>query len=148
MSAIYDNFGIRFPYPENWQLNDGHDPNWPESVSLQSPSGAFWSVTIHPASSDVEELTSVVIDALREEYEDLEVESVSESVAGTPVTGYDLRFYCLDLLVEGRLRSFHKGSRTLLVLCQAEDREFDKVEPVFRAITHALLNPRLIQDSP
>jgi len=141
MTAVYDNSGIRFLYPENWKIDTEADPDWPESVSLQSPSGAFWSITVHPPDAAPDELNETVLQTMQEEYKDLEAEPVTEEIADTTATGYDMSFCCLDLLVAARLRTFFAAGRTFVLLCQAEDREFDQLEYVFRAITESLLNP-------
>jgi hypothetical protein len=38
-----------------------------------------------------------------------------------------------------RIRVFECDSSLVLLLCQAEDREFDRLEPVFEAMTVSLL---------
>jgi hypothetical protein len=145
MAAVLEKFGLRLPYPENWEVDDSPDPLWPESVSIQTPEGAFWSLSIHPPTSDLKRLVSVVLDTLRHEYDDVEVETVSETVADTRLQGFNLRFYCLDLLVQAQLRAFSAAGRSYVVLCQGEDREFDRQAAVFAAITRAIVD-RTIAD--
>jgi hypothetical protein len=109
------------------------------SVSVYSPGGAFWTVALHARSTDPEELVATVLKAVKQEYEEFESEPVQEEVAGKLLAGYDLNFYCLDLTNSALIRGFRTDAASCVILCQAEDREFREVEPVFRAITASLL---------
>ena len=139
MTGTYHRSGIQFQYPENWTLADDSLEAFPRTISVQAPSGAFWSVDIHPFSVDPKELLTLAVDAMRGEYQDLEVSPCDNDVAGNPSLGYDLFFCCLDFIVTCRLRAFRLGHATYMLTFQAEDREFEKLEPVFEAITHSFL---------
>ena len=96
MTAVFRKFDLRVPYPENWVVEEGLSPHLPDSVSIQSPGGAFWSVSIHDASTDTNELVSVVLNAIRAEYDEVEVEAVRQVLDENDLYGFDLSFYCLD----------------------------------------------------
>jgi hypothetical protein len=140
MPAVYEKMGIRFLYPDNWILDERDALQGQNSVSVYSPEGAFWSIVLHARSTDPRQLTLAALKALQEEYAESEVESVYESIAGQEMTGYDLNFYYLDLTNTALIRGFRTPLATCVILCQAEDREFKRVEPVFRAITTSLLS--------
>jgi hypothetical protein len=76
---------------------------------------------------------------LKAEYADSEAEPVNEQIAERTLCGYDLSFFCLDLTNTALIRAFRIAGVTCLVLCQAEDREFEELAPVFRAITASLI---------
>ncbi len=59
--------------------------------------------------------------------------------AGRSLVGYDLNFFFLDLTNTARIRCVGTERATYTVFCQAEDREFERIEPVFRAMTTSLL---------
>jgi hypothetical protein len=143
MSGIYENFGLRLPYPENWTVEDGHNSEWPESVVLQSPGSGFWSLSIHPTDSDGSELAAQVLNTLRQEYEEIEAESVRDKVGEVDASGFDLNFYCLDFVISGSLRVFRDSRRLYLTLYQAESREFENLSPIFRLLSACILNPDL-----
>jgi hypothetical protein len=145
MAALLEKFGLRLPYPENWEVEEFPDPTWPESVQIQTPGGAFWSLSIHPANSDLKRLAGAVLDTMRREYDDVEFEAVHETLADISVHGFNLRFYCLDLLVQAQLRTFSMADRSYVMLCQGEDREFDRQVAVFAAMTRAVVD-RTIAD--
>ena len=60
--------------------------------------------------------------------------SAAETVAGHVLSGADLNFYCLDLTNTARIRTLETPAAVWLLLCQAEDREWDRIAPVFAAI--------------
>ena len=139
MTATYEKSGLQFMYPENWTLAEDDMQSTPRTVSVQAPTGAFWSVDIYPFSIDMEQLLDQIVAAMKEEYEDLEAESATEEIGDEPATGFDLNFYCLDFLVTSQVRAFRHGHAVYLLTYQAEDREFDQLRDVFRAITASML---------
>jgi hypothetical protein len=140
MPVEYEKLGIRFLYPDNWTLDEGEALEGNRSVSVYSPGGAFWSVALHPPSTDPAQLTTAALEALKSEYADSESEAVSEQVSGRTLEGYDLNFFYLDLTNTALIRGFRTPTASCLLLCQAEDREFDELAPVFRAITTSLVS--------
>ena len=52
--------------------------------------------------------------------------------------GYDVHFFYLDFTNTAIIRGFRHALASCLVLYQAEDRDFAKLQPVFRAITTSL----------
>jgi hypothetical protein len=79
------------------------------------------------------------VTGLREAYEDVESEEVLEKIGPADAVGYNLDFIYLDFIVRAEVRSFDLGPRTVVVLCQAESREFEQLAKVFRAITLSML---------
>ena len=146
MTVLYDRYGIQFMYPENWEVLEEEVNSWPRSVNVQSPSGAFWSITMYQSHDAPEGLNEEVLRTMRQEYQDIDAEPVSEMLAGCRVTGYDMNFYCLDLLISTSIRTFIVGDQTYLAMFQAEDREFERIESVFRAITASLLTAAVPSD--
>ncbi len=141
MTAIYKREGINFMYPDNWSVMDEQLDTFPRSVSVQAPGGAFWSVDIHPFSVRGEDVLKEMVAAISEEYDDVEAEHVEDVIDDHPARGIDLYFSCLDFVVTAKLRSFQNGHATYVLLYQAEDRDYEQLEPVFRAITHSMLVP-------
>lgn len=139
MPAVFDKLGIRFTYPDNWTVDESEALGGECSVTVYSPGGAFWAVSLHSSESDPRELAASSVKALRETYPDLDVESTSERVAGQELVGSDVNFYYLDLTNTALVRAFRTPKFNVLVLCQAEDREFVEFEAVFRAMTLSLL---------
>jgi hypothetical protein len=142
MPAVYEKLGVRFLYPDNWTLDEDEALHGNSSVTVQSPGGAFWSLVLHSASADPAELAATALRALKAEYQDSEAEPVSEQLNGRSISGYDLNFFYLDFTNTALIRAFRAAGASCLVLCQAEDREFEELALVFRAMTTSLLSGR------
>ena len=143
MTAIYQQSGLRFLYPENWELDNRDDEGQPWSVSVHSPTGAFWSLTVYTAPPNLDRLAEETLSAIEEEYTESFFESspAEENIAGHAARGYDLSWFYLDFLIAARLRVFRISQHACVVLYQAEDRDFAELQRVFEAITFSLLSP-------
>ncbi len=140
MPAKFDNLGISFQYPENWQLDEKDIRAGQSAVTVFSPGGGFWSVAIHKVSStEPAQMAQAALDAMRKEYDELDAEPVRESIAGCDLVGFDLNFFCLDLTNTACIRSVRVNRTTYTIFCQAEDREYRDAGPVFAAMTLTLL---------
>lgn len=139
MTARYEKLGVQFRYPANWQITDEDAVSWPRTVSLQSPGGGFWSLMVYRSDdTDPSELTEEVLSTMRKEYDGLEASEILEQFEDVNATGYDMHFHCLDFVVNARVLGVRVGQQILLMIWQAEDRDFEQLEPVFRAITTSL----------
>jgi len=137
MVAQFQDAGIRFQYPENWRLErEDTDAGW--TVSVQSPETAFLMLCLREDMPSTDQMTETALEALREEYPDLEAEDCVDSLAGQPAIGHDIRFFSFDLTNTCWTRCFYSGNGTVLVLCQFNDLESEKNEPVLRAICASL----------
>jgi hypothetical protein len=141
MPAIYDKLGVRFFYPENWELDESEVLDGNNTVSVYSPTGAFWSIILHPPGLEPEDLVDAALEAMHQEYDEVDAEPFQDVIGGREIHGSDLNFYCFDLTNTALIRAFATQRGTYLVLCQADDREFERVGGVFEAITASLLNP-------
>jgi len=133
MAAQFDEGGIRFRYPENWQLErEENEEGW--TVTLQSPDTAFLMVCLREDMPSTDQMAETALEALREDYPDLEADECVDALAGQPAVGHDVRFFSLDLTNTCWLRSFYAAAGTVLVMWQANDLELEQNEPVLRAI--------------
>jgi hypothetical protein len=139
MPTHFDRLGIFFQYPDNWTLDDSDALLGRKSVTVYSPGGAFWSVAIHSGTAEPAKLATAVVEAMKREYQDLEAQQTEESVAGHDLVGYDLAFYCLDLTNTAHVRSLRVAHLAYTIFCQAEDREYERINRVFQAMTVSLL---------
>ena len=137
MAEQFEHDGIRFSYPENWRLErEETDSGW--TVLLQSPDTAFFLLSLDEDGPASGEMARTALDALREDYPDLEADECVESLAGQTAVGHDIQFTSLDLTNTCWTRSFSCADGTVLVLCQLNDLELDTHEPVLRAICASL----------
>jgi hypothetical protein len=146
MPATFDQFGIRFDYPDNWTVEPSEADDSNVQVIVSSPHTAFWQLSKHPAEAELEPLFDEVLAALRGEYKEIEVEPEDELVDDRLVTGFSANFFYLDLTNTCWLRGFKTPEATYLLVCQAEDREFAQVELVFRAMLASVLRNLVTND--
>ena len=143
MPAVYQQFGVRFLYPENWSVLDEETDEWPRTVTLQSQETGFWTLQVYPPDQDAKAAVLAVVESIREVYPDLEVLPAKETIAEVQAKGVDIAFFYLDLLVEAKIRCVKTPSAVILWHYQAESRELDKIEPVFQAIVTSLLQTQV-----
>lgn len=143
MPGTYEKFGISLLYPENWQITEDQANRSPYEVSLQSPSGGLWMLTVYTAGRRPADLLDEALRSMQSEYEEVEFDPIEEELEGTNVQGYEMNFCYLDFVVTAKAHSFSDEQRTYLVHTQAESREFESLEPVFRAMMLSLLRPPL-----
>ncbi len=137
MAVQFDQDGIRFRYPENWRLErEENDAGW--TISLQSPDTAFMLISLREDMPSTEVMAETALEALREDYPDLEADECVDSLAGQPAVGHNIRFFSLDLTNTCWTRSFYSAGGTVLVLCQSNDLELEKTEPILKAICASL----------
>lgn len=133
MVASFRRDGIRFQYPDGWQIaREDAETGW--TVSVQSRDTAFFMLTFDSQMPEVGLVAETVLEALRADYPDLEAEDAIESLAGQPALGHNVRFFSLDLTNTCCTRAFYTETGTVLVIYQANDLELDSVAPVFKAI--------------
>lgn len=137
MTASYQKHGIQFLYPENWILEEQDGDNQ-DTVSVQSPNTAFWSLTIDYNGTSPDSLITNTLSVLQEEYSTLDATPVEENIGERKAVGQNLAFFCMDLTNTARIRVLQVGQVTLLILYQASDLEWSTTVAVFEAITLSL----------
>lgn len=131
--------GFCVPVPDHWTveeetLDDAETGREEKAVTLYSPQGGFWSLARHPAADPVE-LAAAVLSTLKAEYPDCDVESVEETIDRRSLVGFDVNFICLDLTATARVRCISVPAAGYVIFAQAEDREFERIEPALRKLT-------------
>ena len=139
MPQKFEKPGVAFQYPDNWTLEEDDVRPGQRSVTVHSPDGAFWSVTVLPCSADPRQLGKGAVEAMKGEYGEVEAYRTSETIGGHELVGYDLNFCCMDLTNSAQVRCLRMDKNTYTIFCQGEDREFDRIRPVFSAMTTSLI---------
>lgn len=139
MPATYDRSGIKFLYPDNWVLSDQGDTELPRAISLEEPDGAMWSAHLYPADHDPDLLVKDTVVALEETYPDLEITPATKNFEQLEGTAVDAIFFCLDFLVRVKLQTLQTEGFQILLWYQSEDRDFEKHEPIFHAVSTSML---------
>jgi hypothetical protein len=131
----FDRFGLAFDYPDNWTIDSDDSGGRYATVTVYAPGGGFWSVSGHAPGGDPRELSAAVVAQMKKEYQDLDAEEATDDVAGRGLRGFDMNFYCLDLTNTAQVRTLETTEALYLIFCQAEDREWNEIAPVFAAMT-------------
>ena len=125
--------GLSFSYPDDWQIEREASPNgW--MVSLQSPGTAFAMISMDRDMPTTEEVALAALEAMKEDYPNLEAESAVDMLAGEMAVGHDLQFFTLDLATSCWTRSFYAPGGTVLVLGQISDIDMETYEPALRVV--------------
>jgi hypothetical protein len=136
MPLTFDDFGVRFLYPDNWLIQARDSDDESDSVTLEMPNGGFFSVTKHHGAPSIDSVIASIADAMRAEYPEIEIEEGDST--DDEVETIELRFYYLDLLIVARITAMILGEHTVVVQVQAESRDFDLGEPVYRAMLKSI----------
>jgi hypothetical protein len=139
MPDRYEQHGIRFEYPDNWTLDETATEEDALVVTAMSPTGAFWSVTMHGPEIETQVIMKTAVGVLEGEYGSVEIHPIQETISGYDAEGIDVHFFCLDLTSTVCIRCVLRDGVKLVLYSQAEDREFEQLEGVFRAMNHSLL---------
>lgn len=141
--AVYEQHGVHFEYPENWTLDDDSSDQSQTTITLFSPGEGFWTLSILSHDIDLPMMLKTVLDALADEYQDVDSKAVSDQIESQAMVGYNVNFYCLDMTTSAIIRGFQTLRASYVLLCQAEDREFAQIQPVFHAMTTSLVRAQL-----
>jgi hypothetical protein len=137
-TRIYEGHGLRFAYPADWALEET-DEDEVATVEVQAPGGlAFALVRSDETSPDPAGVADEVLEALRQDYPDLDVSPAMENIAGHHATGYDVEFFSLDFTNGASIRCFRTPDRTVLVFGQWSDLGDESLPDLIRGISRSL----------
>jgi hypothetical protein len=138
MIAIFDDYGVRFEYPGEWEL-DVADDGTRTTVSLQAPDApAFVMVALDQDRPAPAAVADEALEAMRAEYPELEAVPALETIDGHRAIGHDLEFFSLDMTSACAIRSFRTKRRTILIFAQWTSLDDDAAESQIRALRATL----------
>ena len=134
MTGLFDNHGISFQYPTNWEL-DVTDEGAVTTVAIHAPKRpAFAILTIDATKPAPAEIADQALEAMREEYPGLDSTPALETIGGHHAVGHDIEFFTLDMTNSCQIRCFRTANRTVLVFVQWSDIEGDEAGLVLAAV--------------
>lgn len=135
--AVFDEHGVRFEYPDDWELShEHHDDDL--SVTVESAGTAFWMLSVLQGRPAAEDVISAAVESFKAEYESMDVYESTESICMLPTVATDVDFYELEMVNRASLRACETDDTTLFVLCQMSDTEREEVGPRLKAISDSL----------
>jgi hypothetical protein len=133
-TEVYEDHGVHFEYPASWQLEISEDGPV-TTVEVQAPSGlAFALVQTDESCRDPAEVADEALEALRQEYPDLDAAPALEPFREHVATGYDVEFFSLDVTNGATIRCFRTPLRTLLVFGQWSDLGEEELPDLLRSL--------------
>ena len=136
---IYDEDGVRFEYPPHWEL-EVTDVDEVRTVAVQDPDGlGFALITSDESCPDPAEVAESALEAMRDEYADLESTPVLEAIGDHAATGHDLEFFALDMTNSALIRCFRTPRRTFLAFGQWSDLGPDELADLVRDVVHSIV---------
>ena len=137
MQGAYEGHGIRFLYPESWELREQTDDQF-ASISVESPHTSSWSISLFLDNPTPEEVVGSAVETFRDEYDEVDVYPSQETLPGRPGVSRDLDFFCFELINSAFLRAFRTERFTALVLYQGFDGELETTRPLLESISNSL----------
>ncbi|GAC1471695.1 MAG: hypothetical protein NVSMB9_18140 [Isosphaeraceae bacterium] len=134
MTETYDDNGVRFEYPDDWQI-EVSDEGEIITVAVNAPDGlAFALVTTDDSRPAPAMVADKALEAMREEYPSLDATPALETINGHRAVGHDIEFLSLDLTNGCAIRSFRTPRRTVLLFNQWSDIEDEQITGSLAAI--------------
>ncbi len=137
MTQLYHSHGVRFRYPNDWELSEEGDPNQP-TITVASLETSFWSLTLDFQRPKPEELIESAVDVFRDEYPEIDVYPVEAELCRQPSVARDVEFVCLDVVNSAFLRAIRTRHFSAFVLYQGTDVELEETRAVLESITASL----------
>jgi hypothetical protein len=137
MSVHYHRHGLAFDYPQGWELSE-ETSGTQRTVTLQTAGASFWTVTIFEDRPDPEQVVASIVQAFRDEYENVDVYPVAASTDPQAVAAADLDFIYLDTVTSVAIRAFQTEDVSTVVMYQGTDQELEQLRPKFDAVIASL----------
>ena len=141
----YQANGLYFAYPSNWELEETEMDEVEGAIQLSNPTGAFWILRKYPLETDVDEIVESVVETMRTDYQDMEIERQEKTLFGKTLRGAEMNFFYLDLMNTASVLCYADELTTYAVFWQTGNQlivgndEPVPLEKVFEAITYSLL---------
>lgn len=133
----YHQRGLSFDYPSSWELTEESTGDQ-RTITLQTAGASFWTLTVFDDRPDPDQIVASVLQAFRDDYEELDLYEVQASIQGQPAAAVDLDFVYLDLVNSVAIRAFETAAASVLVMYQGIDREIEELRDRFNAVTESL----------
>ncbi|MEQ8854253.1 hypothetical protein [Gimesia sp.] len=136
---LFNEYGISFEYPDDWELTKQVDEEHGEiQISVSSEESSFWLISLYMVDIPPEELLNRSLEVFREEYEEVDVYKTDVKLAGKTCLARDLEFVCSELINSAFLRVFETDLFTAFVLYQGTDQELANTRKDLEAISASL----------
>ncbi len=147
MSTIheYKAHHLYFAYPESWLLEESDMHQADGSLQVSNGDGAFWILKKYPFGTNPDVIAQEALEAMQGEYTDLEYDRFEKIQFEKAITGFEITFFCLDLMNVAQVLCFEQNGITYAVFWQTGNQliihngEEVPTEKVLDAMTFSLL---------
>ena len=102
----FEDHGLHFEYPSSWEL-EVTDHGQVMTVAVQDPGGlGFALITTDESRPDPADVADAALEAMREEYPDLDAAPAMETINEQVATGHDVEFFAMDMTNAASIRCF------------------------------------------
>jgi hypothetical protein len=134
MMGVYQDHGIRFEYPPDWDVEEDDD-GLVTTVAVHAPDGmAFALVRVDETRPAPRSLADEALDAMRDEYPQLDATPALETIGGHKAVGHDVEFFSFDMTNACAIRCFRTPRRTVLVFGQWSELDENGAEAMLKAL--------------
>jgi hypothetical protein len=138
MLGRFDDHGVRFRYPESWEVEADSDDS-ETSITLTAPDGlAFALLRLNDERPDPRETASEALAAIQAEYPALEATAVAETIDGQDALGFDAEFFSLDVVNGCVIRCFQTARRTILLFGQWTETDDEEPGDSIRSLARSI----------
>lgn len=137
-TQTFDDHGLRFDYPSSWELEvTDHGPV--VTVAVQDPGGlGFALITTDESRPDPADVADAALEAMREEYPDLDAAPAMETINEHCATGHNVEFFAMDMTNAATIRCFRTPRRTVLAFGQWSDAGESDLPDLIRGVVQSI----------
>lgn len=136
---LFNEYGVSFEYPDDWELSKEVDETNREiQIHVSGPNSSFWSISLFVVQISAEELLKQSLEVFQEEYEEIDIYQVEAKIAGKECLGRDIEFVCSELINSAYLRVLETEFFTAFILYQGMDQDLQSSLKDLEAISESL----------
>ena len=129
----YSQNGLSFQYPDGWTLSEKREDE-DLSVTVESPETAFMTFQVLSERPYLEHVAESVLDAFRDEYDELDIYPTEDQLRDFPTLAYDIEFEYVEMLNSAYLRVYETDNATIMLLFQVADVEIEDSRAYFKTL--------------
>ncbi len=133
----YEGHGVTFEFPDIWELTEDVEDK-DVLLTIRADSVSFWALRILSERPRADEVIQACVDAVQDEYEDVEVLESRGMLAALPASCRELGFTCFELLNSVSFTCVRATEMTLLAWWQGTDHELTEIRVIFERMTQSV----------
>lgn len=137
MLQTYQRDHVTIRHPRAWEMTE-EAADRQRTITLQTSGASFWTLTLFDDRPDPQRLLDSVLQAIQDDYEEVDVYEVQGTLLQLPAVAADLDFVYLDLVNSVSIRAVRTDACSALVLYQGPDHELAELQDQFQAVTDSL----------